>query len=212
MLDKSQSFFLAMMALVVLFCYAVAVRRTTSVRPTVPLTPPELLSVHTQTVIGPEPHVRGERTAPYTIVEFGDFQCPPCKMAGPMIDDILVRHSGKVRLVFRNNPLSMHRLAKLSADVAESATGDDEYWNLHNALFEHQTELSAERINTIAIRSLGKLNRPHSEGARAKARVDNDVRAARLLGAHGTPAFFVCCPDGRVFRMGSIDQIEAYIK
>ncbi len=105
--------------------------------------PPLELHVSAASVIGPHPDFRGDQNAPYTLVEFADYQCPPCKAADAQVGSVLNRYKGKVRLTFRNYPLPFHEYALPAALAAETARRQGKFWPMHDALYASQNELSA---------------------------------------------------------------------
>jgi Na+/H+ antiporter NhaA len=139
-------------------------------------------------------HVRGPvRDAPVTVVEYGDFECPYCGRAEPVVRELL-REFGDVRYVWRHLPLNdVHPHAQLAAEASEAAADQGAFWELHDLLLDHQDALRPRDLIGYAAQ-LG-LNverftddlRTHS-GA---ARVAEDVDSADLSGVSGTPTFFV---------------------
>ena len=138
-------------------------------------------------------HIRGPVDAPVTVVEYGDFECPHCGQAEPVVRELL-REYGDVRYVWRHLPLNdVHPRAQLAAEAAEAAANQDAFWELHDLLFRHQDALGArdlvgyaEQLGLDGERFINDL-RGHS-GA---ARVAEDVDSADLSGVSGTPTFFV---------------------
>jgi Na+/H+ antiporter NhaA len=138
-------------------------------------------------------HVRGPVDARITIVEYGDFECPYCGRAEPVVRELL-RDFGDVRYVWRHLPLNdVHPRAQLAAEAAEAAAGQGAFWEMHDLLFDHQDTLRpsdliahAEQLGLDVQRFTNDL-RKHS-GA---ARVAEDVDSADLSGVAGTPTFFI---------------------
>jgi protein-disulfide isomerase len=138
--------------------------------------------------------VRGKSSATVTIVEFGDFQCPYCKEAESSLRTILDRHPDDVRVVFRNLPLTqIHPNAKNAAEAAVCADRQGKFWEMHDAMYEDQSALSADSLQATATR-LG-LDRASfatcvKDGAAARS-LEIDGKAALELGLDGTPYFFI---------------------
>ncbi|MGP0022961.1 MAG: Na+/H+ antiporter NhaA [Streptosporangiaceae bacterium] len=138
-------------------------------------------------------HIRGPARAPVTIVEYGDFQCPYCGQAEPVLRNLLAGH-GEVRYVWRHLPLSdVHPRAQLAAEAAEAAADQGAFWPMHDLLLSHQDALApsdliryAEEIGLDAARFRDYLAR--RAGA---ARIAEDVDSADLSGVSGVPTFFV---------------------
>ncbi len=138
-------------------------------------------------------HIRGPEEAPVTLVEYGDFECPYCGQAEPVVRELLADF-GDLRYVWRHLPLNdVHPRAQLAAEAAEAAAEQDAFWEMHDLLFQHQDALRpsdligyAERLELDTERFTGDLDK-HA-GA---ARVAEDVDTADLSGVSGTPTFFV---------------------
>jgi Na+/H+ antiporter NhaA len=138
-------------------------------------------------------HIRGPLDAPVTVVEYGDFECPYCGQAEPVIRELL-RDFGDVRYVWRHLPLNdVHPHTQLAAEAAEAAADQGAFWEMHDLLLEHQDALRpsdlvgyAEQLGLDAERFSDAL-REHS----GDARVADDVDSADLSGVSGTPTFFI---------------------
>ncbi len=138
-------------------------------------------------------HVRGPAEAPVTLVEYGDFQCPYCGQAEPVVRELL-RDFGDLRYVWRHLPLSdVHPQARLAAEASEAAAEQGAFWQMHDLLLDHQGELGPKDL----IRYAGQLGldvdrftdelRAHTWSDRVAA----DVESADLSGVAGTPSFFI---------------------
>jgi Na+/H+ antiporter NhaA/glutaredoxin len=138
-------------------------------------------------------HIRGPEDAPITMVEYGDFECPYCGQAEPIIREFLAGR-GDVRYVWRHLPLSdVHPQAQLAAQAAEAAAEQGAFWEMHDMLLDHQDALRfgdlvryAGEIGLDVERFRDDLRR--NTGA---ARVAEDVDSADLSGVSGTPTFFI---------------------
>ncbi len=138
-------------------------------------------------------HTRGPADAPVTLVEYGDFECPYCGQAEPVVRALLADF-GDLQYVWRNLPLSdVHRHAQLAAEAAEAAAEQGAFWPMYEQLFQHQDALTgkdlvgyAERLGLDVDRFREDL-RQH----RQAARVAEDVDSADLSGVTGTPTFFI---------------------
>jgi Na+/H+ antiporter NhaA len=157
-------------------------------------------------------HIRGPLEAPVTLVEYGDFECPYCGQAEPVVRELL-RDFGDVRYVWRHLPLTdVHPHAQLAAEAAEAADRQGAFWELHDLMLDHQDELRPADL----VRYAGALGldverftedlRNH-EGA---ARVAEDVDSADLSGVSGTPTFFV--NGRRHYGAYDIDTLTATVR
>jgi Na+/H+ antiporter NhaA len=138
-------------------------------------------------------HVRGPIDAPVTIVEYGDFECPYCGQAEPVVRELL-RDFGDVRYVWRHLPLNdVHPRAQLAAEAAEAAGDQGAFWEMHDLLFEHQDALRPSDLIAYA-EELGLDVERFTNDLREHAgttRVAEDVDGADLSGVSGTPTFFL---------------------
>ena len=139
-------------------------------------------------------HILGPIDAPIALVEYGDYECPYCGEAYPIVKAIQEQLDGRLCFVFRNFPLSnMHPYAEHAAEAAEAAGAQGKFWEMHDMLFENQDALHdealaqyAESLGLDAGRLLGEvLNGTHS------ARVREDFRSGARGGVNGTPTFFI---------------------
>ena len=138
-------------------------------------------------------HVRGPKKSPVTVVEYGDFECPYCGQAEPVVRELLADY-GDVRYVWRHLPLNdVHPNAQAAAEAAEAAARQDAFWEMHDLLLGHQGALRRPDLVGYAA-SLG-LDIPRftddlKQHAGA-AQVAEDVDSADLSGVSGTPTFFI---------------------
>jgi protein-disulfide isomerase len=151
--------------------------------------------------VGPDDHQAGSIDAPVTLVEYGDFQCPWCFRAHPIIVDLQRALGARLRFVFRNFPLTdAHPNALHAAEAAESVganVGADAYWRMHHLLYQHQQD-SPEALDDAHLQQYAaeagadpgrvKLDVESLEhGERIKADFASGVRS----GVNGTPTFFI---------------------
>ncbi|MFF8593865.1 Na+/H+ antiporter NhaA [Streptomyces sp. NPDC015220] len=136
---------------------------------------------------------RGPQRALVTVVEYGDYECPYCGQAEPVVRELL-EDFGDVRYVWRHLPLTdVHPHAQLAAEAAEAAALQGRYWQMHDLLLEHQGALRREDLRRYATEiglELERFARDMRAGAGA-ARIAEDVESADLSGVAGTPTFFV---------------------
>jgi Na+:H+ antiporter, NhaA family len=139
-------------------------------------------------------HVRGPADAPVTLVEYGDFQCPYCGDAYPVVQDLQERFGDGLRFVFRHMPLAdLHPRAPAAAQAAEAAAAQERFWEMHDRLFEHQHELSDQDLREHAAAiglDVERVDSELNEGVHA-ARVDEDFASGVRSGTPSTPRFFI---------------------
>jgi protein-disulfide isomerase len=144
--------------------------------------------------VGKDDHVQGSAEAAVTLVEYGDYQCPYCGAAYPMVKAITRRLGAKVRFVFRNMPLNeMHPQAELAAEAAEAAAAQGKFWEMHDALYEHQAELGPDLMRTLAKSLHLDAQRFDADLAarRFREHVKRDFMSGVRSGVAGTPTFFI---------------------
>ncbi|MEW5896892.1 MAG: thioredoxin domain-containing protein [Nanoarchaeota archaeon] len=161
--------------------------------------------------------VLGSSDAPVTILEFSDFQCPFCKRGYETMKQVEGAYiiSGKVRLVFRNFPLSFHEEAKPAALAAACAKEQGEFWKYHDKLFENQDVLGADNYKKWA-KELGLDTEKFNnclESKKYEDEIEADIADGQSYGITGTPAFFV---NGRLISGAQpyevfVDEIEAVL-
>ncbi|HTD08625.1 MAG TPA: thioredoxin domain-containing protein, partial [Solirubrobacteraceae bacterium] len=139
-------------------------------------------------------HIRGSEDAPVTLVEYGDFECPYCGRAEPVIRELLASFDDDVRYVWRHLPLNdVHPNAQLAAEAAEAAAAQGNFWEMHDTLLQHQGDLRPSHIATYAqelgLDSQRLLSELHSR--EYTSRVSEDVTSADESGVSGTPTFFI---------------------
>jgi protein-disulfide isomerase len=128
-----------------------------------------------------------------TLVEWGDFQCPPCGRIHPIVEEALEPYGDRVRFVFRQNPLNMHRYAWKAAEASLAAHAQGRFFEYKNILFHHQNALdvdSLKRYATEAGLDRKRFDRDLDSG-RFAAGVYAEIRQGARLGVLGTPVFFV---------------------
>jgi protein-disulfide isomerase len=138
-------------------------------------------------------HIRGPEDAPVTLVEYGDFECPYCGQAEPIVRELLADR-GDVRYVWRHLPLTdVHPNAELAAEAAEAAGAQGKFWEMHDRLLQNQSALRPPALLKHA-EALGLDVERFREDLRRNAyagRLARDVESAELSGVSGTPTFFV---------------------
>ena len=140
-------------------------------------------------------HVRGPDDAPVTLVEYGDFQCPYCGEAYPVVHELLRRFGDQVRFVFRHMPLpDLHPRSPAAAEAAEAAGAQGRFWEMHDHLFEHQLELADDELRAhaeaVGVPDGERFDSELRDGVHT-SRVEEDYRSGARSGVPSTPRFFV---------------------
>jgi protein-disulfide isomerase len=147
--------------------------------------------------VGDGDHAQGPADAPVTLVEYGDFECPYCGRAYPIVKAVQAHFGPRLRFVFRNFPLTeSHPHAAMAAASAEAAGDHGKFWEMHDLLFEHQDHLNE-------IRSPDEAHR-----------VREDFMSGVRSGVNGTPTFFIngVRHDGSWDFQGLVDAVGASMR
>ncbi|SFJ01091.1 DsbA family protein [Planctomicrobium piriforme] len=139
-------------------------------------------------------HVQGNLQAPVVLVEYGDYECPHCGHAYPIVQRVQKHFGERLAFVFRNFPLTeMHPAAQAAAETAEFAGTHGRFWEMHDALFENQESLGLPLFLELAAEL--KLSTPALESALSTGEFTSRVKADFLggvrSGVNGTPTFFI---------------------
>jgi protein-disulfide isomerase len=138
-------------------------------------------------------HVRGNPDAPVTVVEFGDYECPYCAAAAPVLRQLVEESDGRVRLIFRNFPLAdPHPYALTAALAAEAAGAQGAFWPMHDLLFDRQDHLDDTSLRGYADELGLDGSRVVGEPAQQFAdQVEADFDEGLSAGVSGTPTIFI---------------------
>jgi protein-disulfide isomerase len=146
-------------------------------------------------VIDLDRHVYGAADAPITVVEYGDFECPYCGAAAPVLREVIDGSDGQVRLVFRHFPLFTKHPFALTAALAAEASGD-RFWAMHDQLFAHQPKFTDADLERDAT-EVGAPGPVTGEAVQAfRPAIEGDYRSGGELGVRGTPTLFI---DGGLY-------------
>jgi len=142
----------------------------------------------------PDDHALGDDNALVAVVEYGDYQCPHCAAAQPVVEQILARFGGRLRLVYRHFPLAeVHPVAAPAAEMAEFAGSRGLFWQMHQSIFAAQPRLSVPLLISLAAHL--KLPPVAARDALASGtfvpKVQRDFSGGLRSGVNGTPTFFV---------------------
>src|SRR5881394_1688652 len=144
------------------------------------------------------PHIRGNPDAPVTLEEYGDFQCPPCGMFATFLGQLENEYDSRLRVVFRNFPLTMHEHAREAALAAEAAGLQGRFWEMHDVLYrEQETWSKAPNVRELFESYAGTIGlnleqfRKDMDGEKARERVDSDHALGDSLGIKLTPTLYI---------------------
>jgi protein-disulfide isomerase len=139
-------------------------------------------------------HVQGAADAAVTLVEYGDYECPYCGAAYPIVKEIQARMGDRLRFVFRNFPITTsHPHAEQAAESAEAAAAQERFWEMHDLLYENQRRLEDDDLRAYAEQLGLDVERFGSELAEHvhAARVREDFMSGVRSGVNGTPTFYI---------------------
>ena len=151
-------------------------------------------------VVGDADHVQGFADARVTLVEYGDFECPSCGAAYPVLREVRRAFGPNLRFIFRHYPLrDTHPHAASAAEAAEAAAAQGKFWEMHDRLFEHQAALDERSLARHARKvGLDEMRFERELAAKAhSARVERDIESGRAGGVRGTPSLFI---NGTLYR------------
>jgi protein-disulfide isomerase len=148
----------------------------------------------TMPVTADRDHILGSVDAPVTLLEYGDYECPYCGAAYPIVKEVQARMGDRLRFVFRNFPIATsHPHAEQAAEAAEAAAGQDRFWEMHDLLYENQRRLRDQDLRAYT-ETLGldveRFDKELAEHVHA-ARVQEDFMSGVRSGVNGTPTFFI---------------------
>lgn len=157
----------------------------------------------------------GPPDAVVTIVEWADFECSACRVAYPILDELVKRFDGQVRLVFKNYPLPIHPHGELAARAGIAAQNQGKFWEMHHALFENQERLEQADLERYA-KQIGLDAPKYRVDFTAKEtteRIEKDKKQADDLGLDGTPMIFI---NGRKVPLEALtnlyEDLEDWVK
>jgi protein-disulfide isomerase len=139
-------------------------------------------------------HIQGSADAPVTLVEYGDYECPYCGAAYPIVKEVQARMGDRLRFVFRNFPITTsHPHAEQAAEAAEGAATQGSFWEMHDVLYENQKRLRDEDLRDYAEELGLDVERFTGElGEHVYApRVHEDFLSGVRSGVNGTPTFYI---------------------
>ena len=145
--------------------------------------------------VGGRDHIEGPPDAPIVLVEYGDYQCPYCGAAYPIVKRIQTHLGDKLRFVFRNFPITnSHPQAQWAAETAEAAAAQGKFWEMHDYLYENQASLGDESFFEKFEKKIkldtAKLRRDVAQHVDS-ARIQEDYMSGIRSGVNGTPTFFI---------------------
>ncbi|MDE1970595.1 MAG: thioredoxin domain-containing protein [Patescibacteria group bacterium] len=159
--------------------------------------------------------VMGSSTSRVVLIEYSDFQCPACGAYYPLVKQITSEYQGRIQFVYRNFPLPQHKNAKLAIAAAYAADKQGRFWEMHDALFEHQPSWAeSNNAEALFITYAGDLHLNVTQftsdlhSPEIQQRVDSDYEQAVKAGINSTPSFFL---DGARIQPQNYDAFKSAI-
>lgn len=153
--------------------------------------------------------IKGPAEAPVSMVVFTDFQCPYCVKLVPLLDQVMEKYQGKVKLVFKNMPLQFHEMAEPAARAALAANEQGKFWEFHDKLFA-TAQLNSQAITAIATGLGLDMARFNSDmqSPVVRQKLTKDMVDAQKAGVTGTPTVYI---NGRKLKQRSLPGFQALI-
>ena len=144
--------------------------------------------------VNPADHYQGDVDAAITLIEYGDFECPYCRRAQPLVKRLLYQRGKELLFVFRNFPLrEIHPHAYISAVAAEAAGKQGKFWQIHDLIFENQNKLSANYLLSL-VENIGLDPEQFAKDSNSEEvlnKIERDFESGIRSGVKGTPTFFL---------------------
>lgn len=164
-----------------------------------------------ETLLSNAVHTSGPKDAAVYLVEFSDFQCPACGQFYPTVKQLTEKYKDSLFFVYRNYPLPIHPMAMPAARAAEAAMQQGKYWEMHDALFTGQEQLSDTFIASEAAR-LGLRMEAFNQDIKSKMiqdAIDTDVALGDSIGVNATPTFYL---NGMKLNLNTVNDLTTAVE
>ena len=152
----------------------------------------------TASAISDSENIKGDKDAKATLIEYSDFQCPACGAYHPILKKVTDNLGAQVRFAYRHFPLPQHKNAKLAATVAEASGKQGKFWEMHDLIFQNQSDWSEEKNASVIFAKYANdlgLNLEQFQkdltSEEIKAKIENDYKSGIKAGVNSTPSFFL---------------------
>ena len=156
------------------------------------------ISALTISAISDNENIKGNKDAQATLIEYSDFQCPACASYYPILKKVSEDLGAQVKFAYRHFPLPQHKNAKLAATVAEAAGKQGKFWEMHDLIFQNQSDWSEEKNAAVIFAKYAQdlqldLAKFQTDIAseEIKAKIENDSKSGVKAGVNSTPSFFL---------------------
>ncbi len=156
-------------------------------------------------------HTIGPKDASVWLVEFSDFQCPACGQFYPVVKQLTEKYKDSIFFAYRNYPLPTHTMAMPAARAAEAAGIQGKYWEMHDALFTKQSELSTNFISSEAARLGLNLEQftQDMQSTTLETSITNDIAVGDAIGISATPTFYL---NGKKLELQTIQDLVTAVE
>ena len=149
-------------------------------------------------IVNDDDHVRGDKNAPITVIEYSDFECPFCSRFHPTMQQVMTDYNGKVRWVLRHYPLSFHPEALPAANATECASEQNKFWEYADKLFENQESLGGDYYKQLATELGLNVSQWQTcfDNSKYSDKIEAQYQGGVSAGVTGTPGSFIIDQDG----------------
>lgn len=161
-------------------------------------------------------NIKGDIQASITLVEYSDFECPACAVFNPYVDQMLEKYPKNLRLVYKHFPLSGHKNAFPAAEASEAAGKQGKFWEMHDILFERQTEWAESTNPQVYFEKYAKEMGLDTDqfkkdmgSSEVKQKIEEDLNEAEKYGLNATPSFFI---NGKKMEPRTFDEFQKIIE
>ena len=153
---------------------------------------------------------QGSADAPHTLIEYGDYQCPACGQAAPLVAKAVKKLGAKLQFIFRNYPLDQHEFARPAAETALFAAEHGKFWEMHDLLYKHRAEFSDALFPKLAkqLHLDSKALTEALESGKYSKQIKAEIASGDKAGIPGTPTFFL---DGKPYQE-DLDSLPSSIQ
>jgi protein-disulfide isomerase len=154
----------------------------------------------------------GNNDAKYTLIEFMDYECPPCKKYAPLIKSFLISYEASLRFGIFHYPLNMHRYALDAARIAQASNRQGKFWQMHERLIGASAVLDKSYLDMLSSEVGLDSDRLKMDMSVAEKEVIQHIKLAERLKVNSTPTLFLCVPDGRVVAIDNLSNLSYFIE
>ncbi len=176
------------------------------------MAPVEMTTLTAEQVIGNRANITGMPDAPYTLVEFGDYQCPPCAALAPKVEELVRKNSKILNFRFRHFPLSMHKFAMEAAQISELSRKNGTFHQFHQEAYALKAQFNPQTILDLARKhGIDYANVMEAEKVELLNQVQKDIEQGESIRVDSTPTFILCAPNKKIWKINTLSQIDSLL-